>query len=525
MLKPGDRRYGVAVMFLGTAMLLTPCTAAAQDAPATARTPVGLKVLFDFEDEADVKAWANVDVHALREAEAKAAYDAAVKTAADPAKLPPYKPLVQPPKEPPVRIERTAEGATRGKRALKLTFAGGQFPTISTRSPLEDWRGYNTFQADVTADRTCLVVFRVMSETSKYGRGYNESCSRWEFAARVEAGKSTVTTEAPKRLWDYIYNRNVRTVQIYIYQPQKGESITIDNIRLSTERPKSTSAYHDSPPWPKEGFKVAGTDLVVKNAEDLGDKLKLKDTWVKPEEKTVEQVETEVRAQFEKIKKDHPRAVLAMLRQGQKGYDQADPDKEFAGWKNGYGSCHGPMALNMACFDNRGKVQHCEASPRSRPSYHRVDLSSIPKGADILAARLIVVNAAPALEEPPWTNWKTKPTLAVTEPINRPWKEYEVNVFRYAKGKFWKDFAAMSWGEDGDCGAIYLSYGPGNGKAHSWDFTHAVRYWTEGKHPNHGFIISQPSKYHYVLSIFTYRCRDLKNRPCVAVIYEPKEKT
>ncbi|HUW58821.1 MAG TPA: hypothetical protein VMZ92_19445, partial [Planctomycetota bacterium] len=97
-------------------------------------------VLFDFETEADVAAWSNIDVYALREAEAKAAYDAAAKAAADPDKVKPYKPLVQPPKEPEVKIEWTTEGATSGKHALKLTFAGGRMPTISTQSPLDDWR-------------------------------------------------------------------------------------------------------------------------------------------------------------------------------------------------------------------------------------------------------------------------------------------------------------------------------------------------------------------------------------------------
>ena len=71
---------------------------------------------------------------------------------------------------------------------------------------------------------------------------------------------------------------------------------------------------------------------------------------------------------------------------------------------------------------------------------------------------------------------------------------------------------------------VLPSYGPGTGKANSWDFTHAIRYWTEGKHPNHGFILSSPGKYSAALSVFTYRCGDLRSRPCVAVIYEPKEK-
>ena len=52
------------------AMLIAARVAAAED-----------KVLFDFEDQASVSAWSNIDVYALRQAEAKAAYDAALKAA------------------------------------------------------------------------------------------------------------------------------------------------------------------------------------------------------------------------------------------------------------------------------------------------------------------------------------------------------------------------------------------------------------------------------------------------------------
>jgi hypothetical protein len=481
------------------------------------------KILFDFEEADSVNAWSNIDMHALREAEAKAAHAAVLKASPDPSKVPAYKPLPAVAKEPDVKIEWTTESATRGQHAMKLTFSGGRMPTISAPAPLDDWRPYKGFAADVTASRTCIVVFRAMAATSKYGTAYVEGCSRWEFAARLSAGKNTVVApqthgaeSGPDKVW-----KNVQTFQIYMLQPTDGEVITIDNIRLLETKPKTTSAYNEDTQWPKEGFRVAGSELVVKNADDLGERLKLKETWRKPEARTVEQWEADIRRQFDEIKKSHPRAVLAMLRQGQKGYDPAHPDREFTGWQCGYGPTHLPMALAMACSTNAGKVDDCEACPRSRPSYHRVDLSSIPKGSRVLAARLMMVRSL-VLEGPPWDNWRTKPTLIVTEPVNRPWKEYEVTVFEYAKDKFWTDFAAQCWGEDGDCAPVYLSYGPGSGKVNSWDFTYAVRYWTEGKHANHGFIISSAPAYLDALRVFTYRCKELQNRPCVAVIYEPK---
>ncbi|MCY3019932.1 MAG: hypothetical protein NTW87_13000, partial [Planctomycetota bacterium] len=249
------------------------------------------KVLFDFNNEPEVKAFANIDVYALREAEAKAAIEAVAKTTTAPA----YKAPASMPSEPAVTIEQSAAGVG-GKRSLKLTFAGGRMPTISAPSPLDDWQPYKGFAADVTASRTCVVVFRAMAQTSKYGTGYNEGVSRWEFAARLTAGRSTVVAPRPEHadvLW-----RNVKTVQAYMLQPQEGEVITIDNIRLLETKPKTTSPFNAAPPPPQGAYKVLGADLEVKDVDDLADKLK--DKWIKPEDRGVEQVEEEIQTQYEK---------------------------------------------------------------------------------------------------------------------------------------------------------------------------------------------------------------------------------
>ena len=50
------------------------------------------KMLFDFEDEATVKAWSNVDIHAIREAEQKAAIEKIAKVSTNPATAPVYQP-------------------------------------------------------------------------------------------------------------------------------------------------------------------------------------------------------------------------------------------------------------------------------------------------------------------------------------------------------------------------------------------------------------------------------------------------
>ena len=94
--------------------------------------------------------------------------------------------------------------------------------------------------------------------------------------------------------------------------------------------------------WARTGkfapFQVLGTDLSVKDVGDLG--TKLKDKWAAAPEKTIDQVEAEFRAEYDELKKTHPKATLAILRDGEKGWDPANPDKfifpagaSLAAWK------------------------------------------------------------------------------------------------------------------------------------------------------------------------------------------------
>ena len=242
------------------------------------------KMLFDFESDPAIQAWTNVDVPALREAEGRADVEARRKAAADPATVPDYRPPNPPPtKEPPVQIESSPENATSGQRSLKLTFGGGRFPTISTASPVADWTAYKSFRADVTVQRTCMVIFRAMNEASRWGVGYNEGVSRWEKAARLVAGKNSVVAVAPEQA----RYRNTIIFQIYMFEPRAGETIYVDNIRLSTEAAPVETPFCDVGFNPKSQFRVLGTDLVVPSINDLADQLK--DKWVKPEDKTIEQ--------------------------------------------------------------------------------------------------------------------------------------------------------------------------------------------------------------------------------------------
>ena len=72
----------------------------------------------------------------------------------------------------------------------------------------------------------------------------------------------------------------------------------------------------------------------------------------------------------------------------------------------------------------------------------QVDLSGIPAGAKILAARLVLSRT---------TDGKpTKPNVFVAEPCARPWVEEEANCYEYAAGKFWKAVSGTYHGEDPD---------------------------------------------------------------------------
>jgi hypothetical protein len=229
-------------------------------------------------------------------------------------------------------------------------------------------------------------------------------------------------------------------------------------------------------------------------------------------------VEAEFRKRHAALKAKHPRAVLAVLRDGTKGYDPARPERVYAGWKDAYWNSHGPDSNFVDRAGNRGKSATHEVFMRHRSPLMRVDLSSIPAGSTILAAQLLIVRVGDKFSGD--HNPMKKPTMWVVEPCNRPWEEYEVNAFEYARERFWKDVGGMHWGDDPDFHPVFLAHGPGMGKVNTWDFTEAVRWWTSGKHSNHGFMLHGDS--HDYLMAHTREAKTVEDRPAVLVIYEPK---
>ena len=467
-----------SIVHLLPAALLLLC----QDAATVPKPkPAAVEVrLFDFEDPAALKDWSNLEL--------------------------PYATL----KEPAAKIEISDQGATSGDHSLKITFAGGRWPTITTTRVTEDWMPYQTFKADVTASRDCVIGFTALQEKSQRGGGWDPVVSRWTKTEFLKPGKNTVTG-AIHDSNDYSINTKQGKVvrfEIFMYNPRKGETLYVDNIRLTTA--------NESTPPEMVRFPVLGTDLKVSGIRELGETLKVR--WAKPEQRSLEQVETEFRALLAERKKTHPSAVLAVLRDGETGWDPAHPGKAYAGWKDAYWSSHGPDGMTVERSTNTGGNSGHEIFMRHRSPLMQVDLSSIPLGSEILAARLIVIrdHDKPVKEHNP-----DKPNIWVAEPCNRPWDEHEVNAYEYAKDKFWKAIGGVNYGDDPDFLPIYLSHGPSQGKVNSWDFAEAVRFWTDGKHANHGFMLHGDAG-DWLPRAHSREAQEIKDRPAVLVIYEPK---
>lgn len=428
------------------------------------------KVLFDFESPDDLRNWSSLKLPATKDA------------------------------EPAVTIESDKRHATSGRHSLKLTFAGGVWPTVTTALAPADWSAYPTLEADVTVSRECLVGFSVLQEKSIRGGDWEQVISRWTKTVFLKPGTNHVVASL-RQPNDYsVHSRWGKVVrfEVFLYRPNKGESIWVDNVRLTATpiKPKAATRFTvASTDWEVEGQSSANAVIA------LGKKLK-KD-WRPAKARTVEEVEADMARRHAELKKKHPKAVLAVLRDG---------------WQDAYFNSHGPDTAFAARAENRGGSATHEVFMRHRSPLMRVDLSSIPKGSNILAAELLIIRAVPKYIDD--RDPERKPTMWVVEPCLRPWKEMEVNAFEYARGKFWKDVGGMHWGDDPDFGTTFLAYGPGQGKVNTWDFTEAVRYWTNGKHANHGFMLHGDS--HDYMIAHTREAKNAKDRPAVLVIYEPE---
>jgi hypothetical protein len=117
---------------------------------------------------------------------------------------------------------------------------------------------------------------------------------------------------------------------------------------------------------------------------------------------------------------------------------------------------------------------------------------------------------------------RTRNTRVVAEDCNRTWVETEVNGLEYARGKFRQEVSGMSWsGQDPDFLPLIIAYGPSHPSIGTWDFTHAVKFRTDGKHPNYGFVMYSV-EYRDIMFVCMRNAREPSNRPAMMVGYEPK---
>jgi hypothetical protein len=154
-----------------------------QDQPAPAAT-----VLFDFEDEADVKKW-----------DAKNSEPSA-----------------------------STEHATSGKGSMKLTLKGGvDFPGIYTeRFPTKDWSGFKTLKFDVFADEPMTLMLSIKDPDSKdYASRFNMD--------KIEINKGANTVVIPlSDVGAKIDVKKIKSTTIFSGKLDKDTTIYLDNVRL-----------------------------------------------------------------------------------------------------------------------------------------------------------------------------------------------------------------------------------------------------------------------------------------------------
>jgi hypothetical protein len=470
------------VAVLGCVVGILCCaTARAAESPAE----IEPRILFDFENAADIAAWKNVPTPNASETDKK--------------KI----------EEPPAKLEVSDKNAA-GKGSLKITFDGGTWPTIANTPPADiAWNDYKSFRATVTVDRACVVGFRIMQEKSLRGGGYEPSVTRWEYTQFLQPGKNVLegpfSTPSRPALPDA--RGKASAIEFYMYQPHKGETIYVDDIRLSKDAPEIKKQ--------ETQFKVLGTDLVVKDVAEL---LKTKrHAWVKTEPRTVAQIDADFRTKLDELKKTNPTVVLAIFRDGEKGWDPANPDKVYDGWRDAHVNSHGPDGNLDGRAAKTGKNPYSEMFMRHRSRMMRIDVASIPANSTILAAEMSLVRVAD-------DKGGEKATMWVAEACNREWDEHEVNAYQFAKDKFWKAIGGMHYGDDPDFLPIYLAHGPSNAKVATWDFTEAVKYWNNPANKNHGFFWHTTPDDFCQGGTPTRETRKIEDRPVLRVIYVPAQK-
>jgi hypothetical protein len=433
------------------------------------------------------------------------------------------------------KIELSAPNDSTGKSSLKITFAGGQWPTVGTTViPIKGaWKEFQTLEADLTVDKAVVAYIGI-------GQGAQDAKAlkpNWEKTLFLRPGRNSVALTIRHGLGRTVIDPKAGEITSFVigmFQPEAGQVLQVENVRLSRDwpPPQITGWYspynHDGySAWAAQDYERTGTvppfkvlDTGTGAATEVPSYIelskKLKESWKPPAEITIEQAEGDFRVNYEVLKKEHPHAVMVILRDGEKGFDPANPRSTYAGWKIAYLSCHGPDGPNAGRESAGAKYDTVEAFMRHRGLLMQADLSCIPRGSTVLAGRLVITRVVGNDFKP-----IRKANLWMTEPCNRDWDPDAANCYYYARGKLWKAVSGLYYGQDPDFFPILLSHGPGSAPVNVFYFAEGLKFWIDQGHENHGFFFYGDSGDY--MRIYTQKCKNIRQRPAIMVIYEPKQ--
>ena len=165
--------------------------ACAQEAnpPTPAPAPAAATMLYDFENEDDVKF-----------CEAKADTETAA----------------------------VAEHATSGKQSLKVTMKGGaDWPGLyAEKMPVKDWTGFAALKFDVFAEGDVTLGMTIKDPNSKsFETRYNND------KIQLTKGANTVVITLGD-VADAIDIKKIKSISIFCYKPEKDVTLFVDNMRL-----------------------------------------------------------------------------------------------------------------------------------------------------------------------------------------------------------------------------------------------------------------------------------------------------
>jgi len=423
--------------------------------------------------------------------------------------------------EPLVKSSLTGENASN-ILCLKLSFSGGFLPGahISKVSFKTGRSQHNSLYADVTVAKPMLLGFTFYVK---------------EDLDNVSCTKLFSLKKGLNRLQGYIRippGSPVTSFDIFTLYPSYGDEVFIDNLRLEGWPPKNDmpmrfnnalylgqNKFTSLPNyWPKlPPFEVLIWERKVKSLYDLV-YLEYKKRPKHRYSISAEEYENEFKNLYEKIKSSTPSAILAKFRQGDTGFSPEDNTAIYTGWKDCFINATEPTpSFLYEAKEARGKEKALEIYTSRRSSIFEVDLSSIPKGAKILAARFFIVRSSGLSMKFPDN------AFFVVQPCTKNWVENEVNGLQYANGKPWGEACGMNWDEkDPDFLPVVITHGWGESTtgAIGIDFTTAVRYWVTEDKPNHGFIFYSLEGHYSRMNVHSKEADNVKDRPCLMVIYE-----